>query len=598
MHVVGSRGIANRGALIEAALVLCVLGAFVAYVAPTLDQPLLERHGFRQTQTAYTARIFYEQGVDLLHPKVPVFGEPFELPFEFPLFQAAAAAVMEAGVGDDLAMRWTALACFVLTALLVYGLVRHVAGSVGAVAALVAFVLTPFSFIWARASLIEYLATAGAVGFAWATILWRERGRPLPGALALVAGLVGLLVKPTTAVFWIVPALAYAPEKRTGTSGRRTRAWTAVLVAVPLAAAVVWTRHADAIKTANETTSWLASAELRDWTFGTIAQRLDPHTWAVIAGRLVPTVLGLCGIVLIANAVVATVRAHQRRFWLGIWFAAVAPVLVFTNLHFQHDYYLAAVTPAIACLAGLGAGFLWSRLPAQPAVRAVAVGIALILVLGTIELSRGYWSRIDKAKNDPVLLLAREIEGLTHPDELVAVAAADWDPALLYYAHRWGHTATARDEALAFERIRNEDYRYLLVVDPLELDTTALDPWPWLGSLGPHSYALADSPGELRGARFVATDVLPVNGTPLGKARVRCDEIVRIPAGARGTWILSATPSPAALALPESGLAPLPLRGAVFVASSLADAGELAVTCSGASSVVVDLVDAPGPSPR
>ena len=35
---------------------------------------------FRQTQTAYTARIYHEQGIDLLHPKLPVLGEPFEVP--------------------------------------------------------------------------------------------------------------------------------------------------------------------------------------------------------------------------------------------------------------------------------------------------------------------------------------------------------------------------------------------------------------------------------------------------------------------------------------------------------------------------------------
>ncbi len=54
---------------------------------------MLEKHAFRQTQTAYTARVFHEDGIDLLHPKLPVLGEPFEVPFEFPLFQAAASLV-------------------------------------------------------------------------------------------------------------------------------------------------------------------------------------------------------------------------------------------------------------------------------------------------------------------------------------------------------------------------------------------------------------------------------------------------------------------------------------------------------------------------
>ncbi len=104
--------------------------AFVVVVVTTLGQPLLERHAFRQTQTAYTARIFHEQGIDLIHPKMPVLGEPFEVPFEFPLFQAAASLVMDVGVRDDVAMRLTGLTCFLLTALLLYGLVRRVDGRV------------------------------------------------------------------------------------------------------------------------------------------------------------------------------------------------------------------------------------------------------------------------------------------------------------------------------------------------------------------------------------------------------------------------------------------------------------------------------------
>ncbi len=270
-----------RGKLVEAAVVVVAMAAFAIVVAPTLDQPLLERHSFRQTQTAYTARIFHEEGIDLLHPKLPVLGEPFEVPFEFPLFQAAAALVMDAGVDDDLAMRLTGLLCFLLTGGLIYGLVRYVADPVSGVAALVAFLATPFALLWGRASMIEYLATAGAVGFAWATIAWRQNRRPAVAGLALAAGLVGMLVKPTTAVFWIIPALAYRPVGSRPGDGRRGVAVLTALVLVPIAAASLWTRHADAIKAASPTTAWLTSSNLEDWNFGTLAQRLDPGVWGV-----------------------------------------------------------------------------------------------------------------------------------------------------------------------------------------------------------------------------------------------------------------------------------------------------------------------------
>src|SRR3990172_12922435 len=105
-------GEACEAGRLEALTVVGALAIAVAVRAPTLDQPLLEAHSFRQTQTAYTALVFHEQGIDLLHPKMPVLGAPFEVPFEFPLFQAGASLVMDAGVRPDVALRLSGLACF------------------------------------------------------------------------------------------------------------------------------------------------------------------------------------------------------------------------------------------------------------------------------------------------------------------------------------------------------------------------------------------------------------------------------------------------------------------------------------------------------
>lgn len=252
----------------EAAGVLVLLLLATIVRLPTLDQPLLEHHGFRQTQTAYTAVLFHEQGVDLLHPKLPVFGAPFEVPFEFPLFQALAAAAMSWGLSPDVAMRTTALACFLLSALLLWGLVRHVGGKVAAVAALALFLFTPFSMRWSRASLIEYLAVAGALGWLWAGILWRDRRRLVYAAAALVGGVTVMLVKPTTGAFWLLPLLAYpaVAESKGWRSWLRARMdpGLACIVVVPFLAALAWTGHADAIKGASPATQWLTSARLAE----------------------------------------------------------------------------------------------------------------------------------------------------------------------------------------------------------------------------------------------------------------------------------------------------------------------------------------------
>ena len=588
----------------EIGAVVAVLAALVVYVAPTLHAPLLEGHAFRQTQTAWTAREFREEGIDFLHPKLPVFGAPFEAPFEFPLFQALATLPMDLGVAEDTALRLTCLVCFVLTALLLWGLVRHVAGPASGVGAVVAFSFTPFALVWSRTSMIEYLATAGAVGFAYAVILWRDRRHHLFLVAALAAGLVGMLVKPTTAVFWILPALAYRPRTRSGGSAPRRRVdpWIVVVVILPLLAGALWTRHADAIKAASPVTEWLTGWNLRRWNFGWTRQRLDPEAWRVILQRAVPNLLGLY-VLLLVPAAIAAWRSTQRLFWLAVASAVVLPLLTFMNLYVVHDYYLAAVSPAVAAVVGLGVGWVWSVVRPRWLVAALPCAV-LLLALGTLQLGRGYWLRIHGGSDDPqVMPLASEIASHTSSDDLVATVGLDWSPAVLYYAHRRGHMVTTHAQDAALDAIHRDGYRYLLVNDPLRDELGFMTRWRWVGALAPHLYGLADAVSRLPPAGVVATDPDPQLAATLRRApsvrgapdTVTCGLGERARAGRLGTWLLFDKATPSAR-LSVGGLAPLPVRRAVFVAPGIDERGTIVFACSGAEHLSLRrVVDARAP---
>lgn len=571
-------------------MVVVLLIAYVAYVAPTLGRPLLERHAFRQTQTAYPARVYHEEGIDLLHPKLPVLGEPFEIPFEFPLFQAAAALVMGAGVAEDRALRTTGLACFLLTALLLFGLVRHVAGPVSGVVAIAAFVLTPFALLWGRTSMIEYLATAGGVGFAWAAIVWRERGRPLPFALALAAGLVGLLVKPTTAVFWLLPPLAYRPPTALDAGkARRVRIGTAAMVGAPLVAAFLWTRHADAVKAASATTSWLTSGELRRWGFGTLEQRLDPATWQAMLSPVAVTLVGAGGVVLLAVAVVATVMSAQKRFWAAIWLAAVGPVLVFTNLYVVHDYYLAAVTPALAALIGLGAGHAWSHVPSTPIFAVFGVAAVLALVGTTLEFGRDYGSaQVHESANPTARELAQQVQRHTGPDDKVVAIELDWSPVVLYYARRRGVMITPPVEDAGFDLAHARGYGFLLAP---ALDSSylhALDRWAYLGAVDHSLYTLGDRAGDMDTSAFMTTRVMPGSRLRRLDVSVPCGEEASVPAGAAGTWLRLAPAAPGDRIVVSRAPASLPVRRYVWIGPELAVDGRIALSCTGTTALTLE----------
>ena len=63
---------------------IALLALAAAAKLPTLQQPLTENYAWRQTQTAWTALIYHQEGIDLLRPEVPVHGPPWVFGFEFP----------------------------------------------------------------------------------------------------------------------------------------------------------------------------------------------------------------------------------------------------------------------------------------------------------------------------------------------------------------------------------------------------------------------------------------------------------------------------------------------------------------------------------
>lgn len=560
-----------------------------------MSQQLLEHHGFRQTQTAYTAVIFHEQGVNLLHPQLPVFGAPFEVPFEFPLFQALGAGVMSLGVPADAAMRTTSLACFLLSALLLWGLVRHVGGRVAAMVTLAIFLFSPFSLLWSRASLIEYLPVAGALGWLWAGVLWRDRRRLVYAAAALAGGLTVMLVKPTTGAFWLLPLLAYPAVSE----GRGWRSWLrarmdpvlAVIVVVPFVAAMAWTGHADAIKGASPATEWLTSSRLSEWNYGTLDQRLTLHSWSRIVGRITTQLTGFWGWLLPLAALVG-LRTRTARFWAAVAAVPILTVLAFFNLYVVHDYYLVAVSPLLAAVMGFGFARLWHALvPTRGPlflVNALVTWMGALLLLAPTYWTRGYG---DGQVSDVYPEVA-EAARLTLPIDLIAFDGYGWTPEVPYYSRRIGRmTRSEPRERLTAGELARDGYR-VLVTPRLEgnLAPDMIRAGRWTGVLGEFVYITGDHPDELRGAPISATDDDVDRGTnllpePLTVVCGTGGAVFPPTAGATVVELAADTPRTAKLSVTK-GYGDVPARDRIVVQAGLVD-GLLTVTCRDAAKVTV-----------
>jgi hypothetical protein len=460
--------VASRAQTVDRSLVwgAVMLGVYVLGVLPSLGQSLVESHAHRQTQTAYTALLYAEHGFDLFRPPLPILGPPGSIPQELPLFQALGAFVMRLGIPPDMAMRLAGVICFLGAAWLVYLLARRLLGTSGSLVALGAFLFNPIAWVYGRASLIEYLAVAGAVAFLYGAIRWMDERRAGFFALAAVGGLVAMTVKITTGAFLLLPILAWrAPSDQRGY--RHASVW--LLLAIAVGIGLLWSVYAQGVREETPAAAFLSLQNQLAWFFGTPLERLNPGAWRVPVVAL----LALTGSGLVLWAPLAVKRAAasgQRPFLIGLLLvAAIVPLLLF-NLYAIHDYYWIAVSPVIALAIGLGAEWLiadWDR----RWVRRAGVGLAGAWVATIIGLAPT-WTIIYGTPSDEAR--AMRIAGFLHDhseaDDWIVQRGWGWEPTFLYYARRQGLAVPGSNPREAREGLGAQD------LSEIDFDAILSDP--------------------------------------------------------------------------------------------------------------------------
>lgn len=591
----------------EASIVAALLLVGLLVRLPSLNGPLLAISSFRQTETAYPALIYHQQGINLFVPQLPVLGRPWQVPYEFPLFQAMAAVIMNLGGGIDWSLRISSVICFMATAFAVWGLVRYLSTRTAACIALLVFLASPFNVLWSRASMIEYMATAFSVGYVWAGMVWIDTRQRRFAALAIVLGTLAMLVKVTSAVFWIVPLLLYwgtvsRPPWRVVLRDRLRIA--AVLFAIPLLACVLWTHHADSVKAASPATSWLTSEALVGFNFGSIGQRLDFNQWSKIIHPLDTLVTGMPFWILAAICVIAILR-ERRAVWVGIILAGVLPILIFFNLYAVQSYYLVAVTPAAAGVIGYALDGVIRRCRTLP-LRAVTVTVMIVWLGATLYSQRDFVaSSYTMPTPDPanILAQAREVDAGTKPNDLIVFDGLQWSPAVPYYARRRGMMLV---QIIVTPRLLNSlpgqgyTYLYTRTIHPGAFSADALavlQRWAWFGVVSPHLFRLGAGYLSVDNAEVAgATHVFEPSGHPdslIGAPRTlvchAADMDVDVPAETAVTLEFAATAPGDGMSLAVDGHW-LPAERTVVVAAMMSSRGMLDLGCAGGTDL--DLVGA------
>ncbi|MFD1343618.1 hypothetical protein [Litorisediminicola beolgyonensis] len=432
----------TRGAIL---ILVIVLLSGLTFLVLAGNQPVLFRHGFRQSQTAISVYWMLRDGLSLSYA-TPVLGAPWAIPFEFPVYQSLVAAVASLGVPLDLSGRLVSFAAAVLCLWPIFSLVRDFGGRTWHAATCGAlFLAAPVYAFWATSFMIETTALFLGLLFLAAFVRFLSTGRWLWAATAGLAGVLCGLAKATTlpgfslAAGLVLCACLLVSFKGSQSALPKARlAASLVPLLLPYPIAMSWVAYTDKVKALNPLGASLTSDALKEWNYGTLAQKLSGEFWL----RLVPDAIGWqtfgplfpLALVVLLGALIAASRRRRAALWVGLGLLTcfLVPMLVFTNLYIQHDYYRVANTVFLTLAVGLGLAFLAKRVGAPLGL----VGLGILCsgqVFFTVILNMPLWSGQFR---HPILPVAEAVQEVVPEDAPILVFGHDWNSAIPYYAER------------------------------------------------------------------------------------------------------------------------------------------------------------------
>ena len=402
-------------------------------------------HGFRQSQTAITS-YYLARGGPFLRYETPIFGYPWSIPFEFPLYQWIVANTSKLlHLQLESSGRLISELFFALSLIAMWGVLAElrVRWDYRLIFVTICLVSPQYVF-WSRTFMIESTALFFCMAYLYFVARFARTGKPLDACLGGLCGILGALVKLTTfPAFALVGGAIYLyGRKRRGNAlqNRSTLsrllsshlASSVLFIGLPVFLAWLWVRYTDQVRALNMVTGPLSSTNLWTWNFGTWEQKLSSTSWKVILNQTIPDLLG-SPVSLFLAAVGIFVARHRWLPFLISLLGFLTAFLIFTNLHVVHNYYayangiflLAAVSWAIVALLESGN---WRRL----------AGTALFLII-VITSINGYYSRLYATQSNNANLfnnLAFTINRITPPGDVVLIFSREWTSELPYYSER------------------------------------------------------------------------------------------------------------------------------------------------------------------
>jgi hypothetical protein len=423
-------------------LALCQFAFFTCW---TIDQPMVDRTGFRPAQTLISVQ-YMLRGLGWFANIVPIFGEPWVISQEFPLYQwCVALLVWLTGAPIDACGRVVSASFAVAVIGPIWLLAkdtlsehaRRVAPLVGGV-----WLLCPAVIFWGRSGLIE--TTTVFLGLCWLAFYVRflKNHHPTSYLACLLFGMLAATVKITTFGGFVFAGLlytfAYLWNVRHNIRGNLMPLLLAgSSVALSVSILFAWNGYTTRFLVENPLANITSVSNMPAWYFGLWNDRYSPMLWEfAIRDRDLPEILGKAWRVLAAS-IICLVFLNIR--FAGLAILAVLTYLsvymVFPRLHTYNEYYQVE-----------GAIFICGAVVAvvEGALRRKMTIVAycfLGIVIGS-QMTNLYGESYgaEMLKEDlhqhPFYQVGLTLKKMTPPDSVIVVFGVDWGSDVPYFAER------------------------------------------------------------------------------------------------------------------------------------------------------------------
>ncbi len=429
-------------------LLLLILFIHVVFSIKGIDHTILDRHSFRQTQTAISTYYTVQEGYHIAY-ETPVLGKPWSIPMEFPTYQWIVAFFTKlTGLNLDIVGRIVSLFFFYFSIYILYKTIRIFKGTEVSLVLIFFVICSPIYIFWSRTFMIESLSVNLSLGYSYFFITTIKNNSNQRVFLTSLIGILAGVTKLTTfgifllgtgfyfLYFWFLEKDKFSREKIF-----LYLFYTVFFFFIPILFTAIWVQYADFLKNQNPLAiDLLTSKAVISWNFGTLDQKLSLVTYQTIFQFYLPVIIGewLAKFYYILILMLGILFFYNRNnFFISLLllFLFFSGPFIFTNLYLVHDYYYYANSIFLLLFIGsLLSNFLEIE---KYHLNKILYFIILPFLLYT-QLKTYYktYFPLQLTNNIEIFSLKQVIFERTPQSSIVLIYGHDWNSEIPYYIQR------------------------------------------------------------------------------------------------------------------------------------------------------------------